>query len=442
MESKLKLWKIEKHKGSGTHYVVTPLVFFISLFVMVAGLTILLWSATRGRDTQLRVKQPGDFTALLPSIVGLTQASLDPGNDVKLLENGDQIFPALLADVAAAHESIHIESFIWWKGPICDKLANLLATKATQGVEVRLLVDASGGRKMDRKLEKLMKDAGAQVRQFHPLRFSNLGRMNNRDHRKLAIIDGRTAYIGGFGFAKEWEGHAQDRDHWRDTGLRVTGPVVNRIQGAFCENWIEETGEIPAGEKYFPHLGAAGPTQAHVAYTSPNGSISSVQVLYYLAITSAQHEIIIQNPYMLPDDEAIAALGDAVRRGVDVKVMVPATGSTDSPIVQHASHHQYGDLLKRGVKIWEYQPTLLHQKVIVVDGVWSCVGSTNFDDRSFQLNDEISLGVLDRNVANGLRTAFASDLRTARERHLDEWRHRSLWHKLIDQLAYLGSSQL
>ena len=436
------LWKIEKHKGSGTHYVRTPLVFFISLLVMVAGLTLLLWSAKRGRATHLRVKQPGDFAALLPSIVGLTQASLDPGNDVKLLENGDQIFPPLLADVAAARESVHIESFIWWKGPICDKLANALAAKARQGVEVRLLVDASGGRKMDRKLEKLMLDAGAQVRQFHPLRFSNLGRMNNRDHRKLAIIDGRIAYIGGFGFAKEWEGHAQDHDHWRDTGVRVSGPVVNRIQGAFCENWIEETGEVPAGEKYFPHIAPAGPTQTHVAYTSPTGSISSVQVLYYLAITSARREIIIQNPYMLPDDDAIAALGDAVKRGVDVKIMVPATGSTDSPIVQHASHHQFGALLKNGVKLWEYQPTLLHQKIIVVDGVWSCVGSTNFDDRSFELNDEISLGVLDPNVAKGLKTAFENDLRSARERQLDEWHHRSLWHKLIDQLAYLGSSQL
>jgi cardiolipin synthase len=438
----MMLWKIEKHKGSGTHFVRTPLILFVSLIVMVAGLAVLLWSAKRGRDTQLHVKEPGDFTALLPSIVGLTQGSLDAGNDVKLLENGDQFFPPLLADVAAARESVHIESFIWWNGPICEKVANALATKASQGVEVRLLVDASGGRKLERKLEKLMVNSGVQVRRFHPLRFSNLGRMNNRDHRKLAIIDGRVAYIGGFGIAKQWDGHAQDRDHWRDTGLRVSGPVVNRIQGAFCENWIEETGEVTAGEKYFPHLAVAGPTQAHVAYTSPSGSISSVQVLYYLAINAARREIIIQNPYMLPDNEAVAALGDAVRRGVDVKVMVPATASTDSPIVQHASHHQFGALLKNGVKIWEYQPTLLHQKIIVVDGIWSCVGSTNFDDRSFQLNDEISLGVLDRNIAAGLRAAFADDLRSAKQRQADEWHHRSLWHKLIDQLAYLGSSQL
>ena len=219
------------------------------------------------------MKQPGDFAALLPSIVGLTQASLDPGNQVKLLENGDQFFPALLKDIGSARESVHIESYIWWKGAICDQMANALATKASQGVEVRLLVDASGAHKMDRRLAKLMEDSGVELRRFHPLRLSNLGRLNNRDHRKIAVIDGRIGYIGGFGLASQWTGHAQDKEHWRDTGLRVAGPVVNRLQGAFCENWIEETGEIPAGERYFPHLAAAGATPAHIAYTSPTGSM-------------------------------------------------------------------------------------------------------------------------------------------------------------------------
>jgi cardiolipin synthase A/B len=436
------MWKIGKQKASGTHFVEIPMIAAVSLILMVIGLTVMLWSSERGRDTRLQVKQPGDFMALLPSIVGLTQGSLDPGNQVQLLENGDQFFPALLSDIGKARESIHIESYIWWKGSICDEIANALAAKAKQGVEVRLLVDASGGHKMEERLEKLMRSAGVQVRMFHPVRFSNLGRLNNRDHRKIMIIDGRIGYIGGFGFASEWTGHAQDKEHWRDTGLRVVGPTVNRLQGAFCENWIEETGEIPAGERYFPHLSPSGPTQVHIAYTSPNGSVSSVQVLYYLAINAARREIIIQNPYMLPDKEAIQALGDAVARGVDVKVMVPATSSTDSPIVQHASHYQFGQLMRAGVKIFEYNPTLLHQKIIVVDGVWSCVGSTNFDDRSFQLNDEISMGVVDPAIAAGLRAAFANDLRQASQRTYAQWHSRGLWHKLIDQLAYLGSSQL
>ena len=435
------MWKIRKHEPSGTHYVTVPLVAAIALVILVIGLGILLWSAERTRPVTLNVKQPGQFSALLPSIVGLTQSTLDPGNRVQLLENGDQYFPALLQEIGKARESVHVETYIWWTGPICDQMANALAAKARQGVEVRLLVDASGGHKMDDKLKKMMLDSGVRLREFHPVRFSNLARLNNRDHRKIVVIDGRIGFIGGFGIANEWSGHAQDRDHWRDTGLRVTGPIVNQLQGAFCENWVEETGEITAGDRYFPHLSAAGPSQAHVAYTSPHGGVSSVQVLYYLAIRAARREVLIQNPYMLPDHNAIAAFADAVRRGVDVTVMVPATSATDSPIVEHASHHVYGDLLRAGVKIYEYTPTLLHQKVIIVDGVWSCVGSTNFDDRSFELNDEISMGVLDPTLASELRAAFANDLRSAQQQTYAQWKSRPLWHRFIDQLAYLGSSE-
>ena len=435
--------KVKRFEKIGhTHFIRVPIVWFVADLVIIVGLSLALWSAERGRAVHLSVKNPGDFSALLPSIVGLTQSSLERGNSVQLLENGDGFFPLLLRDIAAARESIHIESYIWWKGAICDQVASALAAKARQGVEVRLLVDASGGHKMDAKLRDLMLSAGCQVREFHPIRLSNLGRLNNRDHRKEMIIDGRIGYLGGYGFAKEWTGNAQDREHWRDTGVRVEGPIVNRLQSAFCENWVEETGEIPAGLKYFPPAAAAGQTPAHLAYTSPTGSVSSVQVLYYMAITSAKKSIVIQNPYMLPDSDAIAALAAAVKRGVDVRVMVPATTSTDSPIVQHASHHQFAALLESGVKIWEFQRTLLHQKIIIVDGVWSCVGSTNFDDRSFQLNDEISMGILDPQLAAQLTAAFESDRRFAIERHLEEWEHRGLWHKFIDGLAYLGSSEL
>jgi cardiolipin synthase len=388
------------------------------------------------------VKQPGELGALVPSIVGLTQSSLDGGNQVTLLQNGDGLFPPMLRDIAGARESVHVESYIWWEGEICNELAKLLALKAREGVEVRLLLDASGGHKLDETLETIMLDAGVQVRKFHPLRISNLGRMNNRDHRKMVVVDGRIGYLGGFGFAKEWTGHAQDKDHWRDIGVRITGPVVNRLQGAFCENWIEETGEITAGQKYFPPMAPAGMTSAHLAYTSPSGSVSSVQLLYYLAISAAKHEVLIQNPYMLPDDDAIKAMSEAVKRGVDIRIMVPATDSTDSPIVQHASHHMFGTLLKNGIKVYEYEKTLLHQKVMVVDGLWSCVGSTNFDDRSFQHNDEISMAFVDPQLAGELRATFADDMKFARQRTFREWKDRPLWHKAIDGIAYLGHGQL
>ena len=435
------MFKLEK-SSRGTHTVRISLIALMAMVFVIIVLTILLWSAERGANGHLNVKNAGDFNALLPSIVGLTQGSLEGGNSVELLENGDQFFPRVLADVAAAKESVHIESYIWWTGDICDQVAAALAAKARQGVEVRLMIDASGGHKMDSKLEKLMKDAGVQVQKFHPVTLGNLGRLNNRDHRKQVIVDGRIGYLGGYGFAKEWTGTGQDKDHWRDAGVRVEGPIVNRLQGAFCENWIEETGEIIAGEKYFPKPTVHGDIQAHLAYTSPTGGVSSVQVLYYLAIKAARKQIIIQNPYMLPDDDAIEAFGEAVKRGVDVRIMVPATTSTDSPIVQHASHHLYGQLLERGVKIWEYKKTLLHQKIIIVDGVWSCVGSTNFDRRALQLNDEISMGIISRDLAAKLKAVWDDDLKSAEPRAYDEWHHRGLWHKAEDALAYLASSQL
>jgi cardiolipin synthase len=432
----------QKKSKFTTNYVRVPVVGFAALIMAVAGLTILLWSAQRGTNPRLNVKNPGDFDALLPSIIGLTQSSLDAGNQVQVLQNGDQFFPSLLADVAAARESVHIESYIWWKGAICDQVAAALAAMARQGVEVRLLVDASGGHKMDDPLDELMTSAGVKLVRFHRPTIGNWGRLNNRDHRKQMIIDGRIAYVGGWGFGQECTGNAQDKDHWRDTGVRLQGPIVNRLQAAFCENWIEETGEITAGDKYFPHLPVAGATRAHLAYTTPTGGVSSVQMLYYLAIKAARREIIIQNPYLLPDDDAIEALAEAVQRGVEVKVMVPATTSTDSPIVQHASHHRFGVLLQKGVKIWEYKKTLLHQKVMIVDGAWSCVGSTNFDRRALQLNDEISLGVLDPAIAQQLRAAFTDDLRDAEPRSFEQWYHRGVWHKFVDGIAYLASSQL
>lgn len=435
--SRFSLWH-----SRGTTYVRMPFVVFLAGVLAITLLTIVMWSVKREPHTRLRVDDPGELAMLLPSIAGLTHSAVEPGNSMQVLQNGVMFFPALERDILGARESVHIESFIWYDGKIARRLAQVLAAKAKEGVEVRILVDASGGRQLKGDVEEMLEGAGVRIAHFHPLRISNLGRLNNRDHRKLAIIDGRIGYIGGYCIADEWGGDARNKKEYRDTGLRIEGPIVNRLQGAFAENWVEETGEIPAGDKYFPKIPATGPTSAHLAYTSPDGSVSSVQILYYLAIKSARREILIQNPYLLPDEEAIEALADAVKRGVKVHIMVPSDDATDSALVQHASHHHFGTLLKRGVRIYEYKKTLLHQKVLVVDGVWSCVGSTNFDDRSFQLNDEVSIGVIDRNIAAQLRAAFANDLRQARERKFDEWQGRSWWHKLQDGVAYLGRSQL
>ena len=422
-------------------YVRLPYSGVVAMIFIIVFLSVLYWSAKWRRDPVLRVKQDGQLVALIPSIVGLTQGSLEEGNKIELLQNGDQLFPRMLRDIATATQSIHVETFIWWDGKLARELTNLLVTKARQGVEVRVLVDASGGRQIS-EVEDTLRAGGVKLAKFHPIRISNLARLNNRDHRKIVVVDGRIAYTGGFGIGDEWTGNATDMKHWRDTAVRVEGPAVNRLQSAFAENWVEETGEVPAGEKYFPHAAPMGATPAHVVFTSPAGSVSSVQVLYYLAITAAKREIIIQNPYLLPEREAIDALTEAVRRGVKVMIMVPSASATDSAIVQHASHHRYGNLLKRGVRIWEYQRTLLHQKVMIVDGEWSCVGSTNFDARSLEVNDEVSIGIIDPAIASQLRAAFTADLRFARERKFEEWKNRPLWHKLQDGLAYLANEQL
>lgn len=431
------------HSGSRrTTYVSMPLVAFIGGLLLVVVLALIVWSLKRKPDARLRVTNVGDIRALLPSLAGITHSSLDGGNHIEVLQNGDGFFPIVMRDIAAAKQSIHLESYIWYDSKISRQLAKMLAMKARDGVEVRILVDASGGRQLKGDVKEMLTAAGAKVAHFHPVRLNTLGTLNNRDHRKLIIIDGRIGFIGGHGIADEWTGNGQDKDHWRDTALRVTGPAVNRMQGAFSENWVEAGGLVLAGERYFPAIPPSGNAVAHVAYTSPSGGVSSVQLLYYLAIKAARREIIIQNPYLLPDDEAIEALEEAVDRGVDVKIMVPSDDATDSPVVQHASHHHFGTLLNKGVKIWEYEKTLLHQKVLIVDGIWSTVGSTNFDDRSFDLNDEVNIGVLDPAVAAQLRAAFENDLRHAKQRSIGEWKKRGAWHKFVDGLAYLGRSQL
>jgi cardiolipin synthase A/B len=410
--------------------------------IAIAALSLLLWTTNRRRrKPDFEASGRSGTAEMIPTFVGITEGAIDRGNRVEVIHNG-HFFDLILEDIAAASQSIHIESYIWWKGEICIRIAEALAARGQAGVEVRLLVDASGASSMEHRLVHLMRQAGCEVRLFNPFRISNVGRLNIRTHRKIAVFDGRIGYVGGHGIAQQWTGEAQDKDHWRDTAVRMEGPVVNTLQGVFCENWIEQTGKVPIGERYFPKLEPVGKVDAHVAFTSPRGSISSVQLLYYLAISASERELIIQNPYFLPHADAITELKAAVRRGVDVQILLPAAGVIDLPSVQHASHHHYGDLLEAGVRIFEYQPTLLHMKVMIVDGIWSCVGSTNFDDRSFELNDEITVGFTDPDIARQLREDYLKDLERAREVHLAEWKSRHWTHKLLDASLFLGRREL
>ena len=404
-------------------------------------LFLMIWSILHERQSHVRVPRIDSFEAGLPSIANLTGSPIVAGNAVQVLQNGDGFFPPLFEDIARARQSIHLETYVWWQGEVCKRVAQALADKARKGVEVRVTLDATGSHRGDDDLFDMMKDAGVKIALYHPFRVGDLGLLNNRTHRKLAIFDGKVAYVFGHGIAEEWTGRAQDKDHWRDTGVRLEGPIVNSVQAVFAQNWIDETTEVLAGEKYFPHLAAAGPVRAHMTASAPRGGVSEMELLDKLAIASAKRELIIQNPYFIPDRELVDLIANAVHRGVRVRLMIPGP-VTDSSVVRHAGHRQFQALLDQGVEIYEYQPTLSHQKIMIIDGLWSFVGSTNFDDRSLDTNDEASVGLIDPQVAAQLTAAFAADLVHCQRLDARTWKQRSLWHKLEDNVSYLLNEQL
>ena len=409
--------------------------------LIVVVLFLFIWSTQRERESHVRVPDFKSFEEAVPSLANLTGAPILDGNSVQVLQNGDGFFPPFLEDIGKAKESIHFETYVWWKGEVCDRLARALAGKAREGVEVRMTLDATGSTKGDDDLFEEMEKAGVKISYYHPIRLQDVGLINNRTHRKVAVFDGRVAYVFGHGMAKEWTGNGQDGEHWRDTGVRLEGPIVNAVQGTFAENWMEMTAEVLAGDKYFPHLDAAGPVRAHMTASSPNGGVARLELLYKMAIASAQKELIIQNPYFIPDQELVDLLTRAVKRGVAVRVMVPGQ-VTDSSVVRHAGHAQFEQLVRGGIEIYEYHKTLNHQKVMMIDGVWSQVGSSNFDDRSLDINDEASVGLIDPAVTSQLKAAFEMDLKDCTRVDLKTWQERSLWHRFLDSFSYAINEQL
>jgi cardiolipin synthase len=411
------------------------------LVAAVAVLLLLFWSVKHRRRPKLELAAQPGLDELERSIAGLTQGTLCSGNRIELVQNGE-FFSRVTADVEAAERTVHVETFLAKEGEVTRCLAEVLARRAREGLKVRVMLDSNGGKTFGKRHLERMREAGVRVAFYHPWRLSTLGRINNRDHRKIVVVDGRIAYVGGHCLVDSWMGRAEDCEHFRDISARAEGPVVAQLQAAFSENWIEETGEVLAGEGCFPALAEVGEAKAHAVWLSPAGSPSSVELLHFLAIRAAQRSITIQNPYFLPDPEELKALVAAARRGVRVRVMIPATTASDAPFVQHASHHRYGFLLEGGVELYDYQRTLLHQKVMTVDGRWSSVGSANFDDRSFEINDEVTLAVCDEALAEELEAIFEADLEHAKRVELAAWKKRKLGHRLVDFGAFLVNEQL
>ena len=363
------------------------------------------------------------------------------GNRYRVLVNGDRIFPPMLAAIRGARETINFETYIYWSGAIGKEFADALAERARAGVKVHVLVDWVGSQKMDDALVVEMKSAGVEIQKFHPLHWSHLGRLNNRTHRKLLVVDGRVGFSGGVGIAEQWSGDAQDPEHWRDTHFQVEGPVVAQMQAVFMDNWIKTTGAVLHGTDYFPPLEPVGRGAAQVFSSSPSGGSASMELMYLMAITAAKRTIRLSSSYFVPNELAVQTMVEAMKRGVKLQIITPGE-HIDTETVRAASRARWGDLLAAGAEIHEYQPTMYHCKVMIVDEFMVSTGSTNFDDRSFRLNDEANLNIYDAAFAAEQAAIFSADLARSRRITLAEWQGRPLKEKLLEHLASLLGSQL
>jgi cardiolipin synthase A/B len=362
-----------------------------------------------------------DFARLVEA---LTVAPLRQGNRVTVLRNGDEIFPAMLDAIRSAQRTIAFATYVYWTGSIAPEIAGALAERAEAGVEVNVLLDAVGAAKMDRSLVERLERAGATVAWFRPPKWYTLNKLNNRTHRKILVVDGKVGFTGGVGIAEEWTGNCQDPGHWRDTHVRVEGPATRDLLGGFLDNWAEATQCILSGPHYLPEVqGFDDGIQAQVTRSTAEKGSTDAEHLFYAAIACARERIWLTTAYFAPRRAFVDALCDAAGRGVDVRVLTNGP-HIDKQVVRQAGRHTYERMLECGLRIFEYQRTMLHTKVLIVDTNWATVGSINFDNRSFALNDELNLSVRDRTVVAELEKHFLADVDDAAELDLAAWRAR------------------
>ena len=379
----------------------------------------------------LETKQP----AFAATLGGYSGTPVVGGNRVDILLNGEEIFPAKLAAIRSARRSINYAQYVFENGKPAEQVAAALAERCRAGVEVNVLLDAVGALAMPAELRNEMTEAGCRVESFRPLRPFTFDRFNNRNHRRILVVDGVVGVTGGSGISGKWSGNGKQSGHWRDTDVRLEGPVVEQLQGAFAENWLEATGVAIGGPAYFPRrrLDAKGDVDAQIVRSSPAGGSTAMYTVFLLALASARQSIHITNPYFVPDEKMIDTLLDSARRGVKVVLLIP--GTIDHNLVRQASRSEFGRLLKGGVLIYEYRPALLHAKTMVIDGIWSTVGSTNLDHRSFALNEELNVVVYDSNIADRLEQVFKQDLANSQQVTYQAWSRRSLTSRFLELLS-------
>jgi cardiolipin synthase len=384
---------------------------------------------------------PIDSDEFLPTVEGATGVPFADGNRVDVLNNGDDFYPAMLQAIAEARHSITIEAYIYWAGDIGLKFALALAAKAAAGIKVKILLDAIGSATIGEKIFYTLKTGGCQVAWYNPIHWYTIGRFNHRTHRKSLIIDGRVAFTGGAGIADQWLGHAQDPDHWRDIQVRLEGPGVTPLQTGFAQNWLESTGELVSGSWYYPPQEVAGSLRVQTVMSSPQTGASTVRIAYYLSIICARRSIYIANPYFVPDQVALDALIEAKQRGVDVRIMVSGIHN-DNWLARHNSVRLYRRLLEAGIEILEFNRTMLHQKTMVVDGLWATVGTTNFDNRSFAHNEESNVCFYDPALAGELERLFLADKPDCQRVDLESWRRRGPLAKVQEFMAAFFQEQI
>ncbi|MEP7273382.1 MAG: cardiolipin synthase [Acidobacteriota bacterium] len=381
----------------------------------------------------------GDFLRMLES---LTDSKGHRKTSLEVLANGEVFYEAELAAIKAARHTINLEAYIFEKGEVGRRFVEALTERARAGVRVSVVLDAIGSFAVRESFFKELREAGGNVTWYHPFRWYTLPRMNNRTHRELIIIDGRVGFIGGAGFADHWLISREGHRRWRDTMVRVEGDAVLGLQATFAENWLEACGEIQTGNEYFPLFESDAETVALIVNSSPSaGRSTRARMLFQTLLASAQESILITTPYFLPDRSVRAELVRAIKqRGVKMQIITPSEKS-DHLLTRRSSRRLYGDLLEAGARIYEYEPGMIHAKVLLIDKKWSVVGSTNLDNRSFGLNDEVNLAAFDQALAARLTEDFARDRADSREVSFEQWRHRSIFERAHEQLGRLLERQ-
>ncbi len=377
----------------------------------------------------------------LNMLEALTDAKVNRTGRLEVLTNGSSFYPAALAAIRGATRSLCLEAYIFQRSEIADQYLQAMTERARAGVQVNVVVDAFGSFRANAAFFKPLLEAGGKVAWYNRPRWYSLSRIDNRTHRELLIVDGRVGFIGGAGVADQWFKGVGDSPRWRDTTVRVEGEAVPNLQATFAENWLASFGELLVGEEYFPPIRCEDRLAAIVVNSTPTpGGSTRARVLFQMLLASAKHSISITTPYFLPDKGLVGELCHAVKRGVRVRILVPGR-KADHVLTRSTSRGGYGPLLKAGAEVFEYQPSMIHAKVLVVDGLWAVVGSTNFDNRSFGINDEVNLAVRDEAVAARLERDTADDLADSRRVSLNEWEHRPLSERAPEMLGWIFERQ-